>query len=376
MQITGLDLRAVHVNQRGDWLFVLVHTDAGLTGLGEASHGGGGAQRDQIVAALVRRRLAPLLLGRDPRAVRPAVAALTPVVEGLAGWTALSAVEQALWDLAGQAAGLPIHQLLGGPVREQVRLYANINRATTDRSPAGFARSARAALGDGFTAVKCAPFDGVDPAGCRDVAGRALVQAGVDRVAAVRAAVGPATDVYVDCHQRLDVPTARWVAGELAALGITWFEEPTPLDDMAGLARLRDETALEIIGGEHLLGPAAVWPYLAGRHFGTVMPDVKHCGGISGVMAIGEMATAAGVRVAPHNPSGPVALVATLQAVAALPACRILEYAWGETSWRADLVFPRETIAGGEITVPAGPGLGIQLADALVAEHAVPLPDD
>jgi galactonate dehydratase len=191
----------------------------------------------------------------------------------------------------------------------------------------------------------------------------------------VCAAVGPAGDVYVDCHQRLDEPTARWVAGELAALGVTWFEEPLPTEDTAGLARLRDETPLEIIGGEHLLGPAAVWPYLAGRLFGTVMPDVKHCGGIGGLLAIGDMATAAGVQVAPHNPSGPVATAATLQAAAVLPACRILEFAWGETPWRADLVVPPEAIVGGEIAVPTRPGLGVALNAALVAEHGVPLPD-
>jgi galactonate dehydratase len=369
MQVTRLDLRLVRVNERGDWLFVQVHTDAGLTGIGEASHGGSGPARDRVVAAIVREQIAPLLVGRDPRAVRAAVAALRPVASGLPGWTAVSAVEQALWDLAGQAAGLPVYRLLGGPARERIPLYANINRATRDRTPAGFAASARAAAAQGFGAIKCAPFDGVDPLSGRDRAGRALVAAGLARVAAIRDALGPTPDLYVDCHGRFDVATAVWVARELATLGVRWFEEPVPTEDRAALAQVRDRVAVEVIGGEHLLGPAACWPYLADHLFGTLMPDVKHCGGIGGLVAIGELAAAAGVAVAPHNPSGPVALAASLQAAAVLPSLRILEYAWGEVDWRAGLVTPAEAIVAGELALPTAPGLGVRLDEAAVGAH-------
>jgi galactonate dehydratase len=369
VKIVAVELRRVRVNRRGDWLFALLRTDDGLTGVGEASHGGAGADRDGLVAAIIQRQLAPRLLGADPRSVRACLRPLRAVADGLPGWTALSAIDQALWDLAGQTAGLPICRLLGGPVRERIRLYANINRATEDRSPAGFAASAGAAIAAGFTAVKCAPFDGVDPLACRDAAGRALVHIGLERVAAVRDAVGPAVDLYVDCHWRFDASTAVWVAGELAALGVRWFEEPVPTEDRAALARVRDAVAVELIGGEHLTGPAACWPYLAERLFGTLMPDVKHCGGVSGLLTIGEMAAAAGVAVAPHNPSGPVALAASLQVAAVLPNFRILEYAWGETDWRSALVSPPETILGGEIAVPTGPGLGVRLDEAVAAAH-------
>ena len=163
--------------------------------------------------------------------------------------------------------------------------------------------------------------------------------------------------------------TAVWVADELAALGVRWFEEPVPTEDRAALARVRDAVAIEVIGGEHLTGPAACWPYLADRLFGTLMPDVKHCGGVSGLLAIGELAAAAGVAVAPHNPSGPVALAASLQVAAVLPTFRILEYAWGETDWRAGLVSPPETIVNGEIAVPVGPGLGVRLDETVAAAH-------
>jgi galactonate dehydratase len=369
VKIVGVDLRLVRVNQRGDWLFVLVRTDEGLTGVGEASHGAAGPERDRLVASIVRGQVSPLLIGRDPRAVRAAVAALAPVAAGLPGWTARSAVEQALWDLAGQAAGLPVYRLLGGPARDRIRLYANINRATRDRTPAGFAASAAAAAAQGFRAVKCAPFDGVDPLAGRDASGRALVRAGLARVAAVREAIGPAVDLYIDCHGRFDVATALWAARELAALSVGWFEEPVPTEDRAALAEVRAKAAIEVIGGEHLTGPAACWPYLADRLFGTIMPDVKHCGGIGGLLAIAEMAAAAGVAVAPHNPSGPVALAASVQAAAVMPAFRALEYAWGEVDWRAGLVAPAETIVDGEIALSTGPGLGVRLVDEVIAAH-------
>jgi galactonate dehydratase len=372
MRITSIETRAVRVNHRGDWLFALVRTDDGRVGLGEASHGGQGPDRDRVVSSIIQQSLAPRLLDSDPCPVRVLVASLRPLADGLAAWTALSGVEQALWDLAGQAAGLPVATLLGGDVTHQQRVYANINRATTDRTPDGFAASARAAVTEGFSAVKCAPFDGVDPLGCRDAAGRGLVQQGLDRVAAVRATIGLECDLFVDCHQRLDLPTALWVARELGALGVTWFEEPIAIDDLASLCRLRDRIDLELIGGEHLLGPTAVWPYLQAGVFGTLMPDVKHCGGISGLLAIGEMAAAAGVAVAPHNPSGPVAMAATRHAAAALPTCRWIEYAWGEVPWRADLIQPTERIVAGTTAPPVGPGLGIALNEALAAEHAIP----
>ena len=371
MQIVAVECRRVRVNRRGDWLFVLVRTDEGLTGVGEASHGGVGPDRDGLVAAIVERQVAPLLIGRDPCQVRAAVQALRPVADGLPGWTAVSGVEQALWDLAGQAAGRPVWALLGGRLREQVPVYANINRATEERSPAGFVANARAAAAEGFRAIKCAPFDGVTPLSGRDGAGRGRVVAGLERVAAVRDAVGPAVDVYVDCHGRFDVATAVWVAGQLAALGVTWFEEPVPTEDQEGLAQVRDKVAVEVIGGEHLTGPAAAWPYLVRRLFGTLMPDVKHCGGIGGLVTIGELAAAAGVAVAPHNPRGPVALAASVQAAAVLPNLRVLEYAWGEVPWRAGLVTPREQIVDGAVAVPDGPGLGLRLVEEAVTAQAV-----
>src|SRR5215212_10451865 len=196
MKIVDVRVLAVRVNHRGNWVFVEVETDDGIVGLGEASHSGD----DATLAFMIRRSLRPGLLGRDPSSVeaiwrdlarRPAGG----LIDGRLEATALSGVEQALWDVNGRALGVPIHRLLGGAVRERVRLYANINRAVTDRSPAGFARAAAAAVADGFTAVKLAPFDGVHWAQRDRAEAQPALARGIERVAAVREAIGPDVDL-------------------------------------------------------------------------------------------------------------------------------------------------------------------------------------
>ena len=157
MKITGITLKRVAVSKRGGWLFVQVHTDEGLAGLGEASQGGG----DALVAETIERQIVPQMLGRDPLDREPFFQRFRALGASRAGATALSGVEQALWDIAGQAGGQPIWRLLGGKLRPRVWVYANINRSTWDRSPDGFAENARRAVAQGFRAIKLAAFDDV-----------------------------------------------------------------------------------------------------------------------------------------------------------------------------------------------------------------------
>src|SRR3954470_11666046 len=184
MKIVDVRVLGVRVNHRGNWIFVQVETDDGIVGLGEASHSGD----DAAVTFLIRHSLRPKLIGRDLSSVeaiwrdlaqRPAGG----LIDGRLEATALSGVEQALWDVNGRALGIPISRLLGGAVRDSVRLYANINRAVTDRTPAGFAGAAAAAVAEGFTAVKLAPFDGVQWSQCDTADAIAAVSRGIERVA-------------------------------------------------------------------------------------------------------------------------------------------------------------------------------------------------
>ncbi len=373
MQITEVESITVRVNHRGDWLHVRLTTDEGLTGIGEASHGGFGPERDAIVSAVIAYQCQPLLLGADPRAVRAAMLPLRSLVDGLATATAVSACEQALWDLAGKAAGLPVYRLLGGPVRERIPLYANINRAVVDRAPEEFARVAAEAVAAGFSAVKCAPFDGMDRRRVRDRDQRERLARGVASVAAIREAVGTDVELYVDCHSHFDLPTVVEVAHALHDLGVRWFEEPVPTEDMTALRQVRphaEALGMDLIGGELLYDLAGFWPYLDAGVWECIMPDVKHCGGIGALLAIAEAATARGVAVAPHNPSGPVSMAASAHAGAAMPHLRALEYAWGEVPWRAELTTPPERIEDGMYLLPTAPGLGVTLHDGVVAAHA------
>jgi galactonate dehydratase len=371
MKIADVRVLGVRVNHRGNWVFVEVETDDGIVGLGEASQSGD----DAALAFLIRRSLRPKLLGRDPSSVeaiwrdlasRPAGG----TIDGRLEATALSAVEQALWDVNGRALGVPVHRLLGGAVREQIRLYANVNRHVTDRAPAGFARAARAAVAGGFTAVKLAPFDGVHWAQRDRAEAGALLARGIERVAAVREAVGPEVELMVDCHERLNLEMALGVARDFERLGVVWFEDPTePTDDLDGLRALRRATDLPLVTGERLFGRAAFWPLLRSGAVGTIMPDVKHCGGLWEGKKIAAMAEAARVMVSPHNPSGPIATLASAHLAATLPNFSRLEYAWGEVPWRAALTRPAEAVVGGELPVPQAPGLGATLDPAVLEAH-------
>ncbi len=261
----------------------------------------------------------------------------------------------------------------GGPAGVPAAgLYANINRGTAERTPEGFARSAAAAVAAGFRAIKCAPFDGVHPRRIREPEQRERLAQGLACVAAMREAVGAGVDVKVDCHGHLDLPTAVEMARELRTLGVTWFEEPVPTEDLDALLRLRPlvlEAGMELIGGERLYGVGGYWPYLAAGVWDVIMPDVKHCGGIAALLAIARAADARGVAVSPHNPSGPVANIASAHATAALPHLRALEYAWGEVPWRAEVITPPECIEAGKLVLPAGPGLGITLEETTLAQY-------
>jgi galactonate dehydratase len=356
--------RRVAVNRRGRWLFVQVETDAGLTGVGEASQGGD----DDAVAETIERRLAPHLVGKDARDVEPFLQRFAPLGVARVGATAVSGVEQALWDLAGQAVGQPVWRLLGGALRPRLWVYANVNRSTVDRSPEGFAASARTAVARGFRAVKLAAFDDVPRLDTPEAF--ATIRLGIERVLAVRQAVGAEVQVLLDCHCHFTVAWAIRVARELEPARLYWFEDPVPRVDLEGLARVRQSIEQPVAAGETFFGRRAFWELFTHGAVDTAMPDVKHCGGILELRRIAALAEPAQVQVAPHNPSGPVAMAATAHAAVTMPNFGILEYAIGEVDWRERLVEPAEALVDGYYTPPDAPGLGVRLDEAVLAEHA------
>ncbi len=364
MKITSLTPLVVQVNRRGDWLFVQIETDEGIIGSGEASHSGNDA-----LCLAVLEQFATQLTGKDPGQIVSIRHQLRKVDGGRVYNTALSAVEQALWDILGRHLDVPVHVLFGGAMRDRVRLYANINRHVNDRSPAGFARAAVQAAQEGFTAIKLAPFDELTPGDHIRTGPKATWRAGVERVRAVRKAIGDEVELAVDCHSRMGRAESVIIAAELADCNLFWFEEPVRHTQPDDLRLISERVSMPTASAESVFGIEGFRPFLTQHTVDAIMPDVKHCGGILELTEIAAAARMNHILVAPHNPAGPLSTAATAQVASTWSNFYILEYAWGEVDWRADLLDPVERIEDGYLVVSHGPGLGHRLNPDIVAAH-------
>lgn len=362
VRLTAAELWPVRATARTVWLVIRLRSDAGVEGLGEASDAFG---IQGTTAANVERMRAELagqferLRGRTPFDMEYFVQSGKP--DTLLARTVQSALEQAMWDMAGKALDVPVYQLLGGAVRDRIPVYANINRATKPRTPEGFAATAKKAVADGFRSVKLAPWDGF-------VDSEAFVQQGIDCLFAVREAVGREIGIMTDCHSFFSVPRAIAVAKKLEPVMLSWYEEPVPPERTEDTATIRKGIRQEMAGGEFLFGVGGFALLCRERAVHVIMPDVKHCGGVLELTRIAAMAAPFGVEVAPHNPTGPVATAASVQVGAGMRNLRILELQWGETDWRGELVQPAERFTDGTIAVGNGPGFGITWNEALARE--------
>jgi galactonate dehydratase len=369
IRVREIAVTRLPVNHRGDWLFVALTDVAGRVGYGEASH----STDDAATVALLEGPLAAPMRAHawdDPASAWAILDTAAPSVTARrVAATAASAVEQALWDLRAQQEGVGLAALLaagadaGAAAAGTVPLYANINRATVNRAPDGFAANAVRAVSDKFRIVKLAPFDEVAynaPAEDR----RRLAEPGLDRVAAVRAAVGPDIRVLVDCHWRFDVQSALQVARALAELEVGWMEDPVPYEDgPAAVLAVRRAAPLPIATGERLIGAAAFVPFLEAGAADFYLPDVKHIGGIGELLKLARLSAGRDVWITPHNPSGPISTLASASALASVSHAAPLEFAWGEIDWRSGVLDPPERIEDGALVLPVGrPGLGARLA--------------
>lgn len=374
--------------ERTTLVVVELHTTDGLIGLGEATMSGD----DTAAACEIRRLFTTLLDGSDTTRIPVLIDALArhaQTATSLPIATAASAVEQALWDVRGQRLGLPVCALLGGARHDLIPLYANINRVPGDRTPAAFAAQAAAAIAAGFPAVKCAPFDEVLPADDSDEG----LAAGVDRVRAVRDAVGADPAVMVDCHGRLGPRRALATVATLKRLRVKWLEEPVVTNaemwrvvhrrspdspaagpvDLSGLDQVAAAGVLPVAGGEFEVGLPAFFALLGRGALRYVMPDVKHCGGIWVSACVSSVAASLDVQLSPHNPSGPIATLASAHVAAAAASLDSLEIAWGELfPTDHQLLTPALDIAAGHLRLPPGPGLGARLVPETLLQLAIP----
>ena len=220
----------------------------------------------------------------------------------------------------------------------------------------------------GFEIIKCAPFDEVR-AKPGDRTSDILKSAapGIARIRSVINSVGDDVRVLVDCHSRFDEASALVIGEKLAELGVSWFEEPVdPGTQVDTLARITTAARLSMAGGEHLYGEESFEHLLTTGAVETIMPDVKHCGGVAEAVRAGRAATAAGGTISLHSPSGPVSLLASAHATAAVDGALALEHAVDEVDWRAELLAPDEQIRQGRLWIPAGPGLGATLNEEAI----------
>ena len=365
---TDLEIFTVKVNRRGNWLFTRLHTSAGVHGIGEASHG-----KDELVVTLLRRFF-DRLKGRgifEIEWLRQAVK--SEIAEnGVSAAVALSGLEQCLWDIQGKVFGVPVYELLGGKVRDRIRNYANINRSTEERTPAGFAAMAEKAVAAGFDAIKLAPFDGMPPRLTDPVKLEEFTKLGLDCAAAVRRVIGPERDLLIDVHSHYDLERGRDLARRFGPLKLFWLEEVTPAQPIEWLATINREAKMPTAGGETIYGVRGFYPYIAAGAVAIVMPDVKYCGGVLELKKIAALAEGAGLLVAPHGPASPVGNVVAAHVCATLPNFHILEFSYGEVPWRAEVIDPPENVLkGGYLALTGRPGYGIELNERALAAHKV-----
>ena len=366
-EVGKLEVFRLPVNRRGDWLVLRLHTSGGLVGHGDASHSG-----DDVATIAELKRLLGLLQGESIFQVERfrAAARASPEGDSAAAVVAASALEHCLWDLVGQALDVPTHVLFGGALRPSVDLYANINRSADPRTPAGFAAMAEKAVSAGFSAIKLAPFDAMPANLDRRTAVTPLIGQGIACAAAVRQAIGPHHKLLIDAHSRFTRSEGEALAKRLTPLDLFWLEEVTPAEPMEDLAIINRSTTIPTAGGESVRYVTDFYDYIRSGAVDIAMPDIKACGGLLELKKIAAIAEGAGLRVSPHGPASPVGGIAAAHVAATLPNFDILEHAFGEVPWRADLVVPPEPVQSGKLVLPSKAGLGISLNERLLASRA------
>lgn len=358
MKIDNVETVILKAGPRRTWLFVEVSTDEGLIGVGEGSQ----SRHDEAVAAEVER-IKPLYVGRDPMNLielrnrlrqRPDVSRHVHC--------AVSALEQALWDLIGQALDQPVYRLIGGAVRSGIAVYANVTFAANSASPNDLAVAARDAVGTGYRAVKINAM-APDPGGGQ-ASSTFEISAQMDlaqaRIREVRAAIGPDIRLLTDWSLVLPPAEASRALDICRESDVHWIEEPHVSGNAERLRELRKRAPMRIAAGEQLSSRWDFKTLIEALAVDVIMPDVKWAGGILEVKKIAAMAETSEIEVSPHNMSGPVGTAANRHICSTLANFHLLEMCFGSEPLYAEIAGPVAKVSNGELPLPELPGLGIR----------------
>ena len=352
----------------GEYLFVEVRTDEGISGWGEITTTTKPANR--AVAAILRQ-LNDLLVGDDPTRIEQlwhkTFRSFTYMGSRGAASHVVSGIDIALWDIVGKARGLPIYELLGGPVRDDVLIYTHPDQSKFT-SKEGVVAEIRRILDSGHTAIKFDPFPSYegrssDPHGYLDgyLSKRGEHEA-AELTALIRETTGPDIEILIDAHGRFDVPTAIRLCRSLEEAGqIDWFEEPVPVESYHALRQVREKVSAAISVGERLHTRWEVVPILEKELADYLMPDVTWTGGISELKKIATLAEAYYVPISPHDASGPINVTAGAHVMISVPNFYRIETSDCDLSHYGQLLEKPVDNSGGRIHLTREPGLGLTM---------------
>lgn len=367
MKITKIRTLVINARMR-NWVLVKVETDQpGLYGWGEATlewktRGVVGAIED----------LSVLLIGQDPRRVEY----LWQIMNrqyfwrgGITNYTALSGIDIALWDIKAKELAKPVCELLGGPVRQTLRLYDHLGGGSLEGmyetgGPDEFAELAGASVARGFTAFKAMPIPVAEP-----VERASTLKKAAQCVAAMRAAVGDDIDIMLDLHARTTPAAAIQFGRLLTDYNLYWYEEPCSPEHVDALMEVSHALPFPIATGERLVGRWEFRELLEKRAVSIIQPDVTHCGGISEARRIAAIAETYMMSVACHNPQGPVSTAASLHVGFATPNYLIQEVVRADVPWRNDVLVSPLDVSRGLVEAPTAPGLGVDVNENEARKH-------
>ncbi|MDX1981178.1 MAG: mandelate racemase/muconate lactonizing enzyme family protein [Bryobacteraceae bacterium] len=342
------------------WLWVRIHTDEGITGLGETY------PRPETEKAVVLGALAPVLLGRDPSRIDRLWADMFEAI-AYSGWAgaelrAISAVDIALWDIAGKVAGQPVYKLLGGASRETIPTYNTCyDNIDFHREPV---RLAQSLLDSGITAMKIWPFDPIAKQTRGHSISAAQIREGAAPLRLIREHFGDRMSVAMEFHGFWNLTCSQQIARALEPMEPMWLEEMLPQDNLAAYRELSLSTSLPLCLSERLMTRWGFRELLENRAARYIMPDICWCGGISEAKKIATMAETYYLPVCPHNCGGPVLHYASAHLAANLPNLFLLESVRKHyLEEYAGVVGNTLPVVNGQIPLPSGPGLGVELSD-------------